>query len=588
MTWEAWFTLAVVLITIALLARDFTAPAAVVFAAAVALLVAGVIEPAQAFSGFSNSAPMTVAALYVVAAGIERTGVLNRLVDSALGGGNGERRTLARLLLPSAGASAFLNNTPIVAMLVPAVSRWSQRVGRSVSRYLMPLSFAVILGGTLTLIGTSTNIVVSGLMEGSGMEPMGFFEITKLGLPVAIAGLALLILFAPRLLPDRRGARKDIDDVREFVVEMRVDSAGALDGASVEGGGLRHLVGVFLAQVERGAELIAPVTPETVLRGGDLLRFVGNARDVADLQGRSGLTPEAQQHTVAIPTGRLAFFEAVIGDASPLVGTSLKAIGFRDRYQAAVLAIHRADRRVEAKLGEVRLKTGDTLLLLASPAFTDRWQGSSDFLLVSRFGASEPARSDKVLPATLIGIGVVVAASTGLLPILDASLLGAIAVVLFGVLSPGEARSAVDIDVIIVIAASFGVGAALFDTGLAERLAGWLVDAFHPLGSVGVLVGVALATLALTEAITNNATAVLMFPIAVSAAAQVGADPRAYAIVVAVMASASFLTPIGYQTNTMVWGPGGYRFGDYARLGFPLTLVTLAAVAALAPLWWSL
>jgi len=193
-----------------------------------------------------------------------------------------------------------------------------------------------------------------------------------------------------------------------------------------------------------------------------------------------------------------------------------------------------------------------------------------------------------VLPATLIGIGVVVAASTGLLPILDASLLGAIAVVLFGVLSPGEARSAVDLDVIIVIAASFGVGAALFDTGLAERLAGWLVDGFHPLGSVGVLVGVALATLALTEAITNNAAAVLMFPIAVAAAAQVGADPRAYAIVVAVMASASFLTPIGYQTNTMVWGPGGYRFGDYARLGFPLTLVTLAAVAALAPLWWSL
>jgi len=458
LTWEAWFTLAVVVLTIALLARDFTAPAAVVFAAAVALLVAGVIEPAQAFSGFSNSAPMTVAALYVVAAGIERTGVLNRLVDSALGGGNGERRTLARLLLPSAGASAFLNNTPIVAMLVPAVSRWSQRVGRSVSRYLMPLSFAVILGGTLTLIGTSTNIVVSGLMEGSGMEPMGFFEIAKLGLPVVIAGLALLILLAPRLLPDRRGARKDIDDVREFVVEMRVDSAGALDGASVEGGGLRHLVGVFLAQVERGAELIAPVTPETVLRGGDLLRFVGNARDVADLQGRSGLTPEAQQHTAAIPTGRLAFFEAVIGDASPLVGTSLKAIGFRDRYQAAVLAIHRADRRVEAKLGEVRLKTGDTLLLLASPAFTDRWQGSSDFLLVSRFGASEPERSDKVLPATLIGIGVVVAASTGLLPILDASLLGAIAVVLFGVLSPGEARSAVDLDVIIVIAASFRYG----------------------------------------------------------------------------------------------------------------------------------
>jgi di/tricarboxylate transporter len=588
MTWEAWFTLGVVVLMIVVLARDFTSPAAVVFTAVVALLVSGVIEPAQAFAGFGNPAPITVAALYVVAAGIERTGMLNRLVDSALGPGSGERSTLVRLLLPSAGASAFLNNTPIVAMLVPAVSRWAHRVGRSVSRYLMPLSFAVILGGTLTLIGTSTNIVVSGLMQQSGMDPMGFFEITKIGLPVVIIGLVLVVVLAPVLLPDRRGARSDIDDVREFVVEMRVDRGGALDGASVEGGGLRHLVGVFLAQVERGTELIAPVRPDTVLRGGDLLRFVGNARDVADLQARSGLTPEAQQHTVAIPTGPLAFFEAVIGDASPLVGTSLKAIGFRDRYQAAVLAIHRADRRVEAKLGEVRLKTGDTLLLLASPAFGGRWQGSNDFLLVSRFGASDPPRSDKAIPAALIGVAVVLVAGTGLLPILDVSLLGAIAVVLLGVLSPSEARSAVDLDVIVVIAASFGVGAALADTGLAARVAGWLVDAFQPLGPLAVVLGVALATLALTEAVTNNAAAVLMFPIAIATAAQVGADPRGYAIVVAVMASASFLTPIGYQTNTMVWGPGGYRFGDYARLGFPLTLVTLAAVALLAPVWWAI
>jgi di/tricarboxylate transporter len=588
MTWEAWFTLGVIVVAILALVRDFTAPSVVVFAGVVTLLVAGVIEPAQAFSGFSNPAPITVAALYVVAAGIERTGVLNRLVDRTLEGGSGERRTLARLLLPSAGASALLNNTPIVAMLVPAVSRWSQRVGRSVSRYLMPLSFAVILGGMVTLIGTSTNIVVSGLMEGSGMEPLGFFEIAKIGLPVAVVGLAMLIVFAPAMLPERRAARRDIEDVREFVVELRVDRRGALDGATVEGGGLRHLVGVFLAQVERGPEMIAPVAPDTLLQGGDLLRFVGNARDVADLQGRSGLTPEAQQHTVAIPTGHLALFEAVIGDTSPLVGTSLKAIGFRDRYQAAVLAIHRADRRVEAKLGEVRLKTGDTLLVLASPAFADRWHGSADFLLVSRFGAADPPRANKIVPAMVIGAAVVVVAALGLLSILEVSLLGAFAIVGLGVLTPGEARAAVNLDVIVVIAASFGIGAALMDTGLASRAAGWLVDVFQPMGTVGVLIGVALATIALTEAITNNAAAVLVFPIGVAAAGRVGADPRAFAVVVAVMASASFLTPIGYQTNTMVWGPGGYRFGDYARLGFPLTLLTLAAVALLAPVWWSL
>ena len=586
MTTDAWITLGVVLLTIVLLARDFTAPAAVVFGAVVALLVAGVIEPAEAFSGFGNAAPITVAALYVVAAGIERTGVLNRIVDFVLGSGGGERRTLTRLLVPTATASAFLNNTPIVAMMVPPVSRWSQRMGRSVSRYLMPLSYAAIVGGMVTLIGTSTNVVVSGLLEASGFEPMGFFEIAKLGLPVAVGGVALMVLVAPVTLPTRRPARQDIEDVREFVVEMRVDRGGALDSLSVADADLRHLASVFLVQLERAGETIAPVAPSTVLRGGDRLRFVGNAREVADVHDRAGLTPEAQEHAVAIPSGQHAFFEAVIGDASPLVGASLKGIGFRDRYQAAVLAIHRAGQRVEGKLGEVRLRTGDTLLVLAAPAFQDRWHGTTDFLLVSRFGGPEPARAQKIVPATAIAVAVVVAAGLGLLPILEASLLGAIAMVVFGVLSPNEARTAVDLDVIVVIAAAFGLGAAITGTGLAERLANGLVGGAEGLGSAAVVLAVSLATLALTEAITNNAAAVLMFPVAIAAAADVGADPRAFALVVALMASASFLTPIGYQTNTMVWGPGGYRFGDYARLGAPLTILTLVVVAVLAPIYW--
>jgi len=585
-TADAWITLGVVGLTIVLLARDFTAPAAIVFGAVVVLLVAGVVEPFQAFTGFGNPAPITVAALYVVAAGIERTGVLNRIVDFVLGSGGGERRTLTRLLLPTAGASAFLNNTPIVAMMVPPVSRWSQRMGRSVSRYLMPLSFAAMLGGMVTLIGTSTNVVVSGLLEASGLEPMGFFELSKIGLPVAVGGVALMVLLAPITLPARRPARQDIEDVREFVVEMRVDRGGPLDGLSVADADLRHLAGVFLAQIERNRETIAPVSPSTVLRGGDRLRFVGNAREVADVHDRAGLTPESQEHAVAIPTGRHAFFEAVIGDASPLVGASLKAIGFRDRYQAAVLAIHRAGQRVEGKLGEVRLKTGDTLLVLAAPAFQDRWHGTNDFLLVSRFGGPEPARSTKIVPATVIGLAVIVGAGSGLLPILEASLIGAIAMVVLGVLNPNEARNAVDLDVIVVIASSFGLGAAITGTGLAQRLADGLMGGAEDLGPAAVVLAVSLATLALTEAITNNAAAVLMFPVAIAAAADVGADPRAFAFVVALMASASFLTPIGYQTNTMVWGPGGYRFGDYARLGAPLTVLTLIVVAVLAPVYW--
>jgi len=587
MTWEAWLTLGVIAITVTLLIVDLTAPAGVVMGAVVVLLVLDVLEPAEAFAGFSNAAPITVAALFVVAAGIERTGVLNRLVDIVAGRSAGERMTLARLVAPSAAASAFLSNTPIVAMLAPAVGRWSERVGRPVSRLLMPLSFAAILGGMVTVIGTSTNLVVSGLLEEAGFEAFGFFELAKLGLPVALVGLVFVVLASPVVLPTRRSARSDIEDSREYTVEMTVVPGGPVDRMTVEEAGLRHLAGVFLVQVERQGDLMGAVAPDFTLRGGDTLRFVGNALEAADLQERAGLVPAAETGG-GIPPGRMAFFEAVVGAGSALVARSLRDIGFRQRYRGAVLAIHRADQRVLGKLGDVELRVGDTLLLLAAPEFRARWHGTGDFLMVSQLAGTEPARSAKVGPAALVGGAVIGTAATGLLPILEASLLGAFAMVLLGVLTPTEARRAVDLNVVVLIAGSFGISAAIAATGLAVTAADGLVVALDGLGTPAVLVGVALVTLALTEAVTNNGAAVLVFPVAIAVAAEAGADPRAFAATVALTASASFLTPIGYQTNTMVWGPGGYRFGDYSRLGFPLTLLTLAVVALVAPLWWSL
>ncbi|MCB2224545.1 MAG: SLC13 family permease [Actinobacteria bacterium] len=578
MSWEAWFTLAVVAVSVVLLSREILIPSVVMFGAAVLLLVAGVLEPEEAFVGFSNPAPITVAALYVLAGAIERSGVLLPLMQSLLGGGRSERRTLGRLLLPAAGSSAFLNNTPIVAMLVPAVSRWSNRTGGSVSALLMPLSFAAILGGMITVIGTSTNIVVSGLLEGAGYEPIGFFEITRLGLPVALAGLTLLLVLSPMLLPNRQAARLDLaGDVREFVLDVRVVKGGPLDGTTVEKAGLRALQGVFLVQIDRESErrIIAPVAPTVGLRGGDRLRFVGRAGDVLDLQSTRGLEPEAAEHLRDLDTSRVRFFEAVVGSASPLVGRSMAEIGFRARYGAAVFAIHRADHRVVGKLGKVRLRVGDTLLLVAEPGFRARWQDRSDFLLVSRLDGTEPVRSEKAPLAVGVAVLVVVAAATGVTDILEASLVGALALLLLGVMSPTEMRGVVDLNVLVVIASSFGVGAAILKTGLADQVADVIIGGLGGLGHWAVLLGVILATVALTETVTNNAAAVLMFPIAVQVAGHVGGDPRGFAMAVAVVASASFLTPIGYQTNTMVWGPGGYRFTDYARLGAPLTAVAV-------------
>lgn len=584
MTWQAWGTLLVVAGTIYALVRDIAAPSATVLGAMVVLLVAGIITPAQAFSGFGNAAPVTVAALYVLARAVEKTGGLQPLVAAVLGGGTGHRRSLAQLLIPSAAASAFLNNTPIVAMLLPQVTEWAERNRQSPSRYLMPLSFAVVLGGVITAIGTSTNLVVSGLLQSHGMAPLGLFELTRIGLPVAAVGIACIVVLAPWVLPERRPARLDLtEQVRQFTVSMVVMPGGPLAGQSVEVGGLRHLQGVFLVEIERQGELIAPVAPDAVLRGGDRLTFVGKASLVVDLQRMRGLVSAEERHLRPFDTARHTFLEAVVGEASPLVGRTLKEADFRERYQAAVVGIHRSGQRVDAKLGAVPLKPGDTLLLLADPGFRERWRDRHDFLLVSQLGGTPPSVSRKAGVVGLIAFAIVLVAGAGLLPILQASLLGAMALIALGVLSPSEARAAVDMDVIIVIAGSFALGAAIEQTGLADRLAHVLVIPFRGMGASGALLGVTLATVALTEIITNNAAAALTFPIGLAIARDVGADPRPFAIAIAIAASASFLTPIGYQTNTMVYGPGGYRFSDYARLGLPLTVLVVLTLYLLSP-----
>ncbi len=589
MSGEAWFTLLILGVTVFLLVRDVVAPAAAILGAVIVLLVGGIISPAQAFSGFSNSAPITVAALYVLARAVEKTGGLQPILAATLGDGRGTRTSLARLLFPTATASAFLNNTPIVATLAPQVTEWAERRGLSPSRFLMPLSFAAILGGVVTVIGTSTNLVVSGLLEAHGEPPMGMFEITRVGLPVMVVGVFWLVLMSSTLLKERRAPRRELTEgIREFVVSMRVVTGGPLDGLAVAAGGLRHLKGVFLVEIERGGELIAPVAPTAVLRGGDRLTFVGRADLIVDLQSTRGIVSTEEEHLAQFDTVRHTFFEAVVGPSSPLVGQTLRDVKFRGRYQAAVVGIHRAGARVKAKFGDVRLKTGDTLLLLTDPGFRDRWRDRRDFLLVARLGGTPPAVTRKAWIVWVTVLGIVFGAGSGLIPVLHASLVAAIALVAFKVLAPGEARDAIDLDVILVIAGSFGLAAAMEVSGLAQRLAALTIGTFSGLGPTGVFLGVILATVALTELVTNNAAAVLVFPLAVATAAAMGLDVRPFAIGIAVVASASFLTPIGYQTNTMVYGPGGYRFGDYAKLGGVLTLLVVVVAVVLVPRFWPL
>jgi di/tricarboxylate transporter len=582
---DAWLTLFVIAALVVGLALERAPASVITFGAVVVLLVLGVIDDGEAFAGFGNPAPITIAGLYVLAAAAEVTGALTPLTERAFGssGVRRQRRELARICIPGAAASAFVANTPLVGMLAPRIAEWCRKTGRSASQYLMPLSYATVFGGVITVLGTSTNITVNGLMRDAGMPGFAVFEFTVVGLPIAVVGVALLILLAPLLLPERTSAGEAFQDVREYITEMLVEPGGPFDGVTIADGGLRHLEGVFLVVVERGGDTLAPVSPDETLHGGDRLVLAGDVRRVLDLQSLRGLR-FAGDVTFGLEDGAPGqrFYEAVIG--ATLTGRTLREANFRAEHDAGVVAIHRAGERVVDKLGDVRLRLGDVLVLVAGSGLLDRWQRGNDFLLVSPLGGTIPVRPHQAWIAQLAAVVFVLLAVTNLLDLTQSVLVVACALVALRVVTLSEVRAAIDLNTVGLIAASFGIGNAVAASGLADVLGQGLVDAFAGFGDIGLLVGILLATVVATELLSNNAAAVLMFPIAAATAAATGLELRPLVLAILIAASCSFLTPVGYQTNTMVYGIGGYRFADFTRVGAPLTLATIVVTVLVLPL----
>jgi di/tricarboxylate transporter len=592
MTTDAWITLVVLVATFAVLAFDRLPAAAAMAAAVGVLLLADVVDQSEALSGLSSTAPVTIAALYVLAGAATVTGALSPWIDRVLAGRNGgagdrsDRGRLGRLVFASGALSAVLPNTPLVALAAPRVVTWCRRAGVSASPYLMPMSYAAVFGGVVTVIGTSTNLVVSDLLVAQGEDPLGVFEITGVGLPVAAIGIAVLVLTAPRLLRNRDSttARDPVAASQSYTIALAVEPAGPLVGRTVEDAGLRHLHGVFLAGVER-AGAVVPARPGTVLGAGDVCYFAGNVTDVVDVLEVDGLVSAERPHLVG--TGDrpdAGLFEAVISERSDLAGRTLRDAGFRARYDAAVLAIRRHDDDLPGKLGSVVLRPGDVLLVLATPEFERQWRGHGDFSVIASLDAPPPARRDRAGLVLAAIVAMVASVVLNLLDLMEASLLAAAALVVFRVISPSEARRAVNLNVVLTIAMSISLGTAVSVSGLAAEIATVLGSLGDPFGDTGRIVAVLLATMILTEVLSNNAAAALMLPVAIATALEAGLDPRSFAIVVLIGASCSFLSPIGYQTNLMVYGLGGYRFRDFTLVGAPLSLVTLVVTPIVVPL----
>jgi di/tricarboxylate transporter len=580
MSAEAWLVLTVVAGVVVLLATDRCSPVIGLGGGVLALLVTGAIDDTTALSGLASPATATIALLYVVAAGIAATGALSWLLDRMLFGRSG---TIARLATAMAAMSAFVPNTPLVALAAPRAVRWSRAAGRSASHLLMPLSYASILGGVITVLGTSTNLVVSDALRRADGEPLGVFEITSVGLPVAIVGVLVMSATAPMLLRERTAAGDSMRaTARAFQLQMLVGPGGPLVGRTVDDAGLRALDGLYLAAVER-ADRVVTVRPETRLDAGDRLYFVGDITRVVDLQDVGGLVSAEQPHVLDAEGPGVRLYEAVVSARSALAGRTLKEAGFRARYGAAVIAVHRADGDLRGKLGVIPLEVGDVLLVLAATDFGERWREHGDFALVASVDEPPPPRRARAGLAATAFTAMVVAAATGLTSLLVAAAAAGSAMVVGRVLSIHEARRAVDVGVVLTIAMSISLGTAVDTSGLAAELAERLVAAGGATGEIGLLLVIVVATQLLTEVLSNSGAAALMVPVALAAAAGVGGDPRQFAIGVLIGASCSFLTPIGYQTNLMVYGLGGYRFTDFTRLGLPLTIASaLTATAALS------
>ncbi|MGE4546038.1 MAG: SLC13 family permease [Pedobacter sp.] len=590
MTGAAIFTLVIVCMMLITLAFEILAPDIIVFSALGLLLLGDVLSPSEAFAGFSNPGMLTVGLLFIVAYAAQSSGILSFFADRVMGQSGGGRRSLVRMMTPVFGMSAFLNNTPIVAMFTPTIRDWALKHRFSPSKFLIPLSYASIFGGICTLIGTSTNLVVNGMLYQATQLSFGMFELAWVGLPCAVAGIAFMLLFGFRLLPERKDLAENIQNGagREYFLEMKVQAGSSLAGKTVEEAGLRNLGQLYLAQILRNGNLVAPVRPTDVLQARDQLFFTGRVDSILRLHNIPGLVPgHEKEFCLALRnSGKGRILEAVVSRSSPMLGRTIKEGNFRARYDAAILAVHRHGECLTDNLGKIVLRPGDTLLLLAGDDFVKRWNYSREFYMVSKVVDIPKVFRRKSIISIAVLAGMVVLSASGTLDILKAAILSAIILIVTKCVTVVEARRSIELNVLIVIAAALGISRALEKTGAAGYLAGYVIETVQNWGPLGLLAAVYLVTSLLTELITNNAAAALIFPIAMAVAEKQGLNPMPFAVAIAVAASASFATPIGYQTNLMVYGPGGYKFTDFLKLGIPLNLIFMTVALIVIPRVW--
>jgi di/tricarboxylate transporter len=554
------------------------------------LLLSGIITPEEGISGFSNTATVTVGAMFILSAGLFKTGALN-FIGVALAK-IGKRNFWIALITMMAGVgviSAFVNNTAAVAIFMPIVLGVARDAKVNPSKLLMPLSFASMFGGVCTLIGTSTNILVNSIAERYGQPPLRMFEFSSFGLVIFGAGMAYMILIGVRLIPNRRGGG---DLTHTFGMGEYLTEIVLLPQATSVGQRLRdsHLVrdlDVDVLEVLRGGRRLLLPSPEIVFQADDLLRVRCNVEKIRQLQEREGilLKPGIKWRDEDLESAQTVLVEAVIAPNSVLEGKSLKRVRFRHRFNATALAIRHRGEVMHEHLETTPLRAGDALLIEARRDRLDQLKQHPAFVFVSEVGLPE-FRKEKIVPALAVVSGVVLGAALNLLPIVVGAIVGSVLLILIGCLTLEEAYEAIDLKVIFLLAGVLTLGTALEKTGAARFLSQFLISGVGLLGPTAILFTLFLLTTLLTNVMSNTATAALLAPIAIVTAESLGVSARPFLMAVTYAASLSFMTPVGYQTNTLIYGPGQYQFSDFLRVGTPLNLLFLLLAVYFIPQFW--